>query len=55
MEILSVLQWTMGLDGQVGFAWPKVHSGFTMEILSVLQCTMGLDRQVGFAWAKVNR
>ena len=40
MEILYVLQWTMGLDGQVGFAWPKVHSGFTMEILSVLQWTM---------------
>ena len=25
MEILSVLQWIMGLDGQVGFAWPKVN------------------------------
>ena len=46
MEILSVLQWTMGLDGQVGFAWPKVHIGFTMEILSVLEWTMGLDGQV---------
>ena len=46
MDILSVLQWTMGLDGQVGFARPKVHSGFTMEILSVLEWTMGVDGQV---------
>ena len=54
MEILPVLQWTMGRMDKYNFIHMQVHKYFTMEFLIVLQWIMTLQIGKGIMIANLD-